>query len=78
VEVEVQHPYCVPFIKVPSVTYEIKCLLVNVACMVDKVALGWFYLRELMFSPVSYQSTSAPFIHHSGLDNGPYRIYGNC
>jgi hypothetical protein len=78
VEEEVQHPHCDPFINFPSVTYEIKYLLVNVACMVDKVALGQFYLRALRFSPVSYHSTSAPFIHHSGLDNGPYRSYGNC
>jgi hypothetical protein len=39
---------------------------------VDRVALGEFYLRALRFSPVSYHSTSAPFIHHSGLNNGSY------
>ena len=72
-EEELQHPHCVPFIKFPSVTYEIKYLLVSVACMVDKVALGQFYLRVLRVSPVSYHSISAPSIHYSGLDNGPYR-----
>jgi hypothetical protein len=72
VEEEVQRALYVPFIKFSSVTYEIKYLLVNVGCMVDRVALGEFYLRALTLSPVSYHSTSAPFIHHSGLDNGSY------
>jgi hypothetical protein len=77
VEVELQRSHCVPFIKFSPVTYEIKYLLVNVACMVDKVALRQFYFRVLRFPPVSYHSTSALFIHHSGLDNESYRSYRN-
>jgi len=66
VEEEVQHPRCFPFIKFPSVTYEIKYLLVNVACMVDKVAVGQFYLRVLCF----LLSAITPPVPHPSIIQG--------